>query len=145
MDSPSKRQARAKLLAEAEKRGVGGDGGRGPDPSDFDSEAGDEADANISRGDLSSPAKVETAGDADGLAERSKDVAVGETEAPLPTDVRVKLRKLEKLEGRYQGGYFYSMSGVAKEKEWVGLLTIWDRSVEELPSCTRARPLDRAV
>ena len=123
VDSPSKRQARARLLAEAEKRGVSGDGGRGPDPSDFDSEAGDEADANISRGDVSSLAKVETAGDAAGLAEGSKDVAGGETEAPLPTDVRVKLRKLEKLEGRYQGGHLYFVSGVAKEEDWVGLLS----------------------
>jgi chromosome segregation ATPase len=86
---------------------------KSPDPSDFDSDfaAGDESAKNVSRGDaseqLADGQTTELVGSIPKLPETSA-MEGGEMSAPsqrseeLPTEVRVKVRKLERLEGKYR-------------------------------------------
>jgi hypothetical protein len=84
----------------------------GPDPSDFDGET------SVDSGDLQSRSatpqedavKAKVSIDGARVEKGAGDAqaeAVGEGQGrqsiELPTDVRVKLRKLDKLESRYQG------------------------------------------
>lgn len=114
--SPSKRQARAR---EREKRANDAAAEKGPDPSEFEPEitlddevsrsrvgttglsAEQEEDGPLSIAMNDKP-PVEERKEPNGKTEESDDAS-----APLqlPTDVQMRLRKLEKLESRYQGNY----------------------------------------
>jgi chromosome segregation ATPase len=106
--SPSKRpRPREKADLPAEK---------GPDPSEFDSDfaaGSDTAGNDFSKKDASEQnveaRKTDSEGAPPGTGETKMNMENGEvTTTPaqrngeLPTDVRVKLRKLERVEGRYQ-------------------------------------------
>ena len=109
--SPSKRQGRPRLLDQNDRDIVAG----GPDPSDFEPEFVIGEDDFESRAATPLPKEKVSQADSDGV-EESKPPAEASAEArekqvepksssmsELPTDVRVKLRKLDKLESRYQG------------------------------------------
>lgn len=113
--SPSKRQARAK---EREKRANDAAAEKGPDPSEFEPEitVGDDEESRSRVGTPGSGAEREGDGTvsvpvneqptAEEHTEPNGTMEEGdERPAPpeLPTDVRLKLRKLDKLESRYQG------------------------------------------
>lgn len=113
--SPSKRQGRAR-----EKRD-GGQPGKSPDPSEFEPEfvIGDDDTASGAATPLREPEKTEEAVSGEDGNEKPLAAEEGETKptpledspmqtsTELPTEVRVKLRKLDKLESRYQGRYAY--------------------------------------
>ncbi|KAL8707366.1 MAG: hypothetical protein Q9220_007590 [cf. Caloplaca sp. 1 TL-2023] len=109
--SPAKRVVRSN----APSRLNGEISGKGPDPSDFEPEfAIDESDVP-SRSSTPRPAPTKHESSSKATGEESASVAGNGEEKPekaspdgpseisqeLPTDVRVKLRKLEKLESRY--------------------------------------------
>lgn len=105
--SPSKRSQRSNSTSKNAPTG------KGPDPSEFDPEfiIGDDDEPSRAGTPLSSKEKSETneAG-AHGSGEEPKpskgeDATEGEDQRPaeLPTEVKVKLRKLEKLESKYSG------------------------------------------
>jgi hypothetical protein len=101
--SPSKRGTRGRGTADG--AGVDAGLGKGPDPSEFEKEVvPDEEDSGGAekekeKGDETTAGKqVE-----DKLNEKEDEKATTQEKDVLPTDVRVRLRKLEKLEGRYQG------------------------------------------
>ena len=111
--SPSKRIPRNKGQSEKE----GDPPGKGPDPSEFEPEFVIEDDSQPSRIGTPKPTQGSD-GDATGegeLVEKAPQVEDGEVQeiapgnAPsspfleLPLEVRTKLRKLGKLESRYQG------------------------------------------
>lgn len=98
-------------MLETADKGVAG---RGPDPAEFEPELTIDDEDGSSRagtpglekektGDVSNDLKEGQGapGEGDGAPEQSTDSVAAKTS--LPTDVRVKLRKLDKLEGRYQG------------------------------------------
>ena len=114
--SPSKRQARAK---EREKRTNDSAAQKGPDPSEFEPELFLDEEELTSRIESPGPG-VERAGDATNAVTVNDTIPTAEIKEPngkmgegreapapleLPTEVRVKLRKLDKLESRYQGSY----------------------------------------
>lgn len=86
--------------------------GRGPDPADFESAfvIEDESETSTRVGTPAGEKLNPMAGDSKSLdgssaangSEKSTD-ATPRASTELPTEVRTKLRKLEKLEGRYQG------------------------------------------
>jgi hypothetical protein len=98
---------------------------RGPDPTEFEPEfaiGDDDASTLVSRSSTPKPESteasdnakgeksVEKSGEAEGAADNTvngKDNAPakesGQPSAELPPEVRAKLRKLNKLESRYQG------------------------------------------
>lgn len=113
--SPAQRAPR-----KTQERNDGGPSQRGRDPSDFDPEIviDDESLPNYGESTASQTAGEKPAVIANGSdeAEDSKRSVQGGSQdddqpAPpeLPTDVRVKLRKLEKLESRYQGSFFIQL------------------------------------
>ncbi len=126
--SPSKRLARAK---EREKR-INESGERGPDPSDFERDSVLEDEEARSRAGTPAPGAERSGGGENGVAEKDKPPggdqkeANGEnredeaTPAPveLPTEVRVKLRKLDKLESRYQGNSITHHSSRSNTQWW---------------------------
>ena len=97
---------------------------RGPDPKDFEPEFVIDDEDTPSRSSTPKPTQIrnEVVRAVEQDAERAlaqdgglqaTDEKSAETAAPtvaqeLPTDVRVKLRKLEKLESRYQGVYSFT-------------------------------------
>ncbi len=95
---------------------------RGPDPSEFENAFVIEDDSEEpSRAGTPAIGEEKTAAMAEGnatrdaraLGENSEKVGEKAVEAPpkapeLPTEVRTKLRKLEKLESKYQGGFVCS-------------------------------------
>ncbi|KAI9769982.1 MAG: hypothetical protein M1840_003693 [Geoglossum simile] len=108
--SPSKRQGRSRLLDQNDKDIAAG----GPDPSEFEPEFVIGEDDIESRAATPLPKEKASQADNDG-AEGTKLPEEAGAEAKekhvepkssnmseLPTDVRVKLRKLDKLESRYQ-------------------------------------------
>ena len=107
--SPSKRSSRQNSKSRQDSAS------RGPDPADFEAEFVIE-DEELSRAGTPKPAANGNGKDRaeDAAATRSavvkdeqenlsKEVESTPQGVELPTDVRVKLRKLDKLEGRYQG------------------------------------------
>lgn len=119
--SPSKRQARTR-----DRSGKDIDAEKGPDPSEFDRAFVVDDEESSSRvgtpgpgAERSGSAMIEGAGNDKAPVEDNKEsngkvVEDGDAPAPpeLPTDVRVKLRKLDKLESRYQGDYRLSLTNV---------------------------------
>lgn len=113
--SPSKRQGRAR----ERERKDNDTAEKGPDPSEFEPEFVVDDEESRSRVGTPGPGAERSGGVAVGGAVKEKALAEetkepngrlaedGDGPAPpeLPTDVRVKLRKLDKLESRYQGGY----------------------------------------
>ncbi|KAI5300120.1 hypothetical protein KEM55_009311 [Ascosphaera atra] len=86
---------------------------RGPDPTEFDEfVVGEEDGPNGDNGDnapgtpkiKAADAQGKEGGKGAGNTEKSAaDANANATRTELPTDIRVKLRRLEKLETRYQG------------------------------------------
>ncbi|KAH0543718.1 hypothetical protein FGG08_002034 [Glutinoglossum americanum] len=109
--SPSKRQGRSRLPDQGDKDVPA----EGPDPSEFEPEFVIGEDDVESRSGTPLPKEKASQVDSDGMGGEAPPVGGGAElkEKPtesrssnvlsdLPTDVRVKLRKLEKLEPRYQ-------------------------------------------
>jgi hypothetical protein len=107
-DSPSRRTSRARERRENIPTG------KGPDPAEFEPEfvVGDDdsvAGDGESRSGTPVPKTKNEKGEgeeeplADDAAEKKPEIEVPRQSTELPTEVRVKLRKLDKLESRYQG------------------------------------------
>ena len=110
-DSPSKRSARPTTRANKDGETV-----KGPDPADFEPEfvIGDTDTPSRSgtprpthEKEQTGSSEASTDGVGEGSDEQSKGKANNDEGAPieLPTDVRVKLRKLDKLESKYHGSW----------------------------------------
>ena len=80
---------------------------KGPDPSEFEKEVvPDEENGGSEKGKEKGEEATEGKGgegNGDNVNEKGGDTTAVQEKDALPTDVKVKLRKLEKLEGRYQG------------------------------------------
>ena len=123
--SPSKRQARAKQREERANDAVAE---KSPDPSEFEPELTLDDEESRSRvatpapgaelaGDRTAPVALNDEPPPEEHKEPNGKMEEGEkTPAPLelPTDVRVKLRKLDKLEARYQGDYEQSWMPISE-------------------------------
>jgi hypothetical protein len=115
-ESPSKRSARTRPRVDKNDGDVAA---RGTDPSEFESEivvedeeepgnataSGQGKNVTEKTGNEGSPEKPVSSADQNGDPKEKTAEAKPTVKSPaeLPTDVRVKLRKLEKLESRYQG------------------------------------------
>ncbi len=112
-ESPSKRQSRTREREKGERTST-----KGTDPSEFDAEIVVDDDSTDSpngthggeregRGEGDSEAapqaKPQEAEDGQLKADVEEDKISSAAPLELPTEVRVKLRKLDKLESRYQG------------------------------------------
>ena len=146
--SPAVRAARRRPT----DNGTGDPTAKGPDPKDFEPEfvIGDEE--LLSRKgtpqpqdgrnpDISEDGQTEKATSVDSAQVESKDAAV-QDEAPaavteLPKEVRVKLRKLERLESRYQGKKYILLTA--------GWLLTGSRAVKSLSTGTLQGFHNRAV
>ena len=116
--SPSVRVARSK---EQSDRKEGDIPLKGPDPLDFEPEFVVDDENTISRNETPQPPAEVTQDENSRISTNAKQIAGEESHnqeqiteekdvsanPELPTDIRVKLRKLERLESKYNGTYEY--------------------------------------
>lgn len=113
--------------------------GRGPDPSEFEKAfVIDDEDEPVKV-----PEKTEVMADNNGAeanvsgeAEKRESIDSSPKAPELPTEVRAKLRKLEKLEGRYQGRFLTSLGNH---------VLITSRAFEVLPRSTCPSSFHRTI